>query len=144
MKHDYAHVIPGKNDPSVKGKALIIFKGKNKCGKYDDTGKLVETEEDVYMPFPVESVDDLSHVEYMRKAHGYSVVGIELLENMKNQVVAKNIAAQVALILRAPEATAQIAEKDAEIEALKAQLAAVQAPVADPVVEAKPAKAKEK
>jgi len=128
MQKEYAHVIPKLSDPSIKGKALVIFKGLNKCIKYNDVGQMVETEEEVFMPFPIESVDDVSHVDFMRKAHGYSVVAVELLDNMKDQKAAKNIAAQIALLTRAPEAAAELAAAKSELEDLKAKLASVQGP----------------
>lgn len=127
MKHDYAHVLPKPNELWCQNSAIVVLFGKNRVRRYVD-GKEVDSEEMTYMPYAVQNVTDLDHVDLMRKRKGYGVAGVEFLENVKNRAQAAKIRHQIELLTKSPEMEAEMKAKDERIAELEAKLASLEAP----------------
>jgi len=126
----------------------VALLGKTRQTTYKAPGEKVEVDGDEYMYYPINSVNDLDHVDQMRKFKRYSVVGFANLDEITKRAPYKAIeVAQIKQRLdgmaNPPELQRKLEAKDAELAALKAKIAAqveAQAVEATPVVEAKSAK----
>lgn len=126
---EHAHLIPkNPKDITYKNKCIVVLFGKNKGRRYKADGSFEEFEDEkTYMPFVVGDLDDMKHIEIVRRTKGYGVSGVELLGNIENPKVREAIANEIHLLTHAPEVSESLALKDAEIAELKARLDKVQA-----------------
>lgn len=126
MVHNYQHVLPkNPNEPWCRDSAIVILFGENKKRTYDAGGAEIDAEEVTYMPFAIQNVTDLDHIDVVRKRKNYGVAGVELLENLKSRVQAAKIRKQIDLLTKSPEMEAELKAKNDRIAELEAKLAKV-------------------
>lgn len=127
-KPEHQHLIPDDpKDFAYQNKCIVVLFGANKGHRTLADGSVERFKgEKTYMPFIVGDLDDLKHIEIVRRTKGYGVSGVELLGNIRNPQVREAIANEIHLLTHAPEVAESMKQKDEQIAALMARLEALQ------------------